>query len=667
MQAFIVRPFGTKSGINFDDVHAKLIAPALITAEIVGDTTASIFEAGNIREDMFQLLLLADLVIADISIHNANVFYELGIRHALRARQTFLIRAKVTKPREQREPEDEVPFDIKTDRYLEYDHTDPVATLDSLVQGLKETKVSNRTDSPVFRSLPRLEEPEHSKLTPVPLDFANDVEYAAGNNQRGKLGLLAWEAGKYLWEIGGLRLVGRKQFDISALVPARETWQKVRSIYPDDLEANLLLGTIYQRLGDLLRSDTSVQSVLAHPAADLAQRAEALALLGRNEKSRGRDEWVGQDQASRRVTTIRSKFFFSAWDYYEQAFQQNLNHYYSGLNALSLATAILDLIIEERDTWLQTFDSDDEAVLREKQMKASRDRLAAAVGMSLTATRARLKQGENDPWLTISDADYMFLTASRDTAVAAAYQRALEGARPFHVSAARLQLEIFRDLHLRTQRVNACLAVFPPAAPPAVPIQQAILFTGHMIDAPNRSEPRFPASQEGKARQAIREAVQQLLDATPGPAVGIAGGASGGDTLFHEVCAELGVPTRLLLTLPPGPFIAESVAPAGPDWVRRFNQLVTSHTDAVQILGETKELPRWMGELRDYDVWQRTNIWLLQEGLATGARSVVLVALWDGKSGDGPGGTKHLVELAPRHGVTTVPLYTTAVFMTTTG
>ena len=101
---------------------------------------------------------------------------------------------------------------------------------------MKATKVSDRADSPVFRSLPRLEEPEHSRLTPVPLDFANDVEYAAGNNQNGKLGLLAWEAGKYLWEIGGLRLLGRKQFDISALVPARETWEKVRSISPFAIE-----------------------------------------------------------------------------------------------------------------------------------------------------------------------------------------------------------------------------------------------------------------------------------------------------------------------------------------------------------------------------------------------------------------------------------------------
>ena len=42
---------------------------------------------------MFQKLLTADLVIADISIHNANVFYELGIRHAFREKSTLLIRS----------------------------------------------------------------------------------------------------------------------------------------------------------------------------------------------------------------------------------------------------------------------------------------------------------------------------------------------------------------------------------------------------------------------------------------------------------------------------------------------------------------------------------------------------------------------------------------------
>src|SRR5215472_17263881 len=183
MQAFIVRPFLVKEGINFEKIHEELIRPALKLADIEGDTTAAVFEAGNIREDMFQRLLLADMVLADISIPNPNVYYELGIRHALRGRQTFMIRAKVTKPKEHRTSADEVPFDLKTDRYLEYDSANPSASVADLVQGLKHTKVSDRTDSPVFRSLPRLEEPDHSKLSPVPLEFANDVENATAKSQ----------------------------------------------------------------------------------------------------------------------------------------------------------------------------------------------------------------------------------------------------------------------------------------------------------------------------------------------------------------------------------------------------------------------------------------------------------------------------------------------------
>ena len=89
MRLFIVRPFGNKEGIDFDRVERELIQPALVRLNamgvpVTGGTTVEINRAGNIREDMFRLLVVADLVIADVSIHNANVFYELGIRHALR-------------------------------------------------------------------------------------------------------------------------------------------------------------------------------------------------------------------------------------------------------------------------------------------------------------------------------------------------------------------------------------------------------------------------------------------------------------------------------------------------------------------------------------------------------------------------------------------------------
>ena len=109
MRAFIVRPFGIKNEINFEEVERQLIAPALKAVGAEGGTTIDIVKAGNIRVDMFRRLLTADLVIADLSIHNANVFYELGIRHALRNHGTFMLRCDA----------DKFPFDLQTDRYFD--------------------------------------------------------------------------------------------------------------------------------------------------------------------------------------------------------------------------------------------------------------------------------------------------------------------------------------------------------------------------------------------------------------------------------------------------------------------------------------------------------------------------------------------------------------------
>jgi hypothetical protein len=115
----------------------------------------------------------------------------------------------------------------------------------------------------------------------------------------------------------------------------------------------------------------------------------------------------------------------------------------------------------------------------------------------------------------------------------------------------------------------------------------SVLFTGHMIDAADREEPRFAPRAEGAARTAIRASVQQLRDWGGTPMVGVAGGASGGDLLFHEVCAELGVATRLRLALPVEEFIATSVAPAGEGWVQRFRMLVKQlGPENVRVMGE---------------------------------------------------------------------------------
>src|SRR5258708_19931931 len=148
MRAFIVRPFGTKEGVNFSEVDRQLIGPALAACDVQGGTTEPFLQAGNIRADMFQQLLVADIVIADISIHNANVFYELGIRQALQAQRTFLLRAKSKKAQADRGPQDEVPFDLKTDRYLEYDSDHPSEKLQTLKHPFNQTLPSKKPHTP---------------------------------------------------------------------------------------------------------------------------------------------------------------------------------------------------------------------------------------------------------------------------------------------------------------------------------------------------------------------------------------------------------------------------------------------------------------------------------------------------------------------------------------
>ncbi len=183
---------------------------------------------------------------------------------------------------------------------------------------------------------------------------------------------------------------------------------------------------------------------------------------------------------------------------------------------------------------------------------------------------------------------------------------------------------------------------------PTLPAKHALLFTGHMIDQPDRSEPRFPARMEGIARSAIFQLVESLQKTAQGSLLGLAGGACGGDILFHEVCQALGIPSELYLALPRESYLVESVESAGPDWVRRFDHLYQQLP--THVLDPATPLPDWLPEKGDYSIWERTNLWMLDQALAPGGTHLSLIALWDGQGGDAPGGTAHLVRVAREKG-----------------
>jgi hypothetical protein len=650
MRAFVIRPFGEQGGIDFNRVHRELIKPALEALKIEGDTTEEIAQAGNIRHDMFRLLAATDLVIADLSLHNANVFYELGIRHAVRDRHTFLIRANV----------DKVPFDLLTDRYLLYDKDNPAASLSMLVAGLRATIDSNEPDSPVIVLMQQLlTTPAMSRLLAPPADFHEEVRRAVKEGQTGDLSLLAEEVGRLLWAREGWRRVGAAQVLLGSWEPACITWECVRMDDPNDVEANGRLATIYQKVGELEKSDEAVDRVIGNPEVRGPERAELESLRASNRKERWRDEWMSVDGSHLVQSALRSPWLFSAYAGYWDAFASDRNHFYSGLNALAIVNILLDLGQRVPDVWTAKYDSDEEARRALDTLVKQRSQLEGAVELALqSAQRAVNFLGQPDKWLDIGVADLTLLTRATSERVAERYRRALSDAQRFHFAACRRQLVIFQRLDVLAESATAALATLDElerALPvdPVVPRPARVLvFAGHRIDEDGRMPPRFPKGGEGTARRMIAEAVAAECKKVSGEVVGISGGASGGDILFHEVCMEAGVKTQMFIVGSRDTYVRESVLEGGSEWVERFDRL--NSLLPVRVLGNSQrgiDLPRWLKPAKGYSVWERNNRWILHNALAYGARNVTLIALWNEKvTPDGPGGTEDMVNTAQERG-----------------
>jgi len=122
------------------------------------------------------------------------------------------------------------------------------------------------------------------------------------------------------------------------------------------------------------------------------------------------------------------------------------------------------------------------------------------------------------------------------------------------------------------------------------------------------------------------------------------------------------IPTRIFLAVPRELYIRESVAPAGAEWVDEFNRLMKPPR-LVRVLCESEDLPRWLQDKPNYNMWQRNNLWNLHNALAAaGGENVTLIALWNGASGDGSGGSADMVQKAQERGAKTIILDTKKIF-----
>jgi hypothetical protein len=259
--------------------------------------------------------------------------------------------------------------------------------------------------------------------------------------------------------------------------------------------------------------------------------------------------------------------------------------------------------------------------------------------------------------LLVSEAQYRLLTADNPGFVKNAYRAAKNALGERFQRRSELSLvAIFLRLGLLADNCSAAfaglgatLADLQPKEPP--PRDRVVVATGHRVDAPGRPPPgRFPNTTAciDKAKGWLREALQAEKAETAGTLYGIAGAASGVDLLFHEVCKELGVPTKVCLPIPIEAYRRELVAGGGPDWVEKFNRFIVENPPL--ILSDSDELPASAAGIKDYSVFQWGNIWNMQDALLRPNADVTLVALWNQKAGEGPGGTADMVKLANSHG-----------------
>lgn len=632
-------PYGTKPGadgssIDFNRIYSELIRPALELAGLEPFRADQEARAGNIRTDMFQELLLADLVLADLTINSPNVWYELGVRHALRARGVVLIcGGHVT-----------TAFDLYTDRKVRYGlregGPDPATLINDrevLAEMVRATMESwhGRRISPVYGLLPQLQEPAWEQLRVGDVrefwqaydTWKNRIDLARKCERIGDVLVLADEAPvaafrARAWIEAGASLRKAERFHF-----AIEQLDRGLAIEPTNLAALREKGTCLQRLAQAGEHNYSIDRAMQHYDSILAHHpedAETWALAARVHKDAWEARWRDGDastdqQREEALDSIDS--LLEAQHRYLRGFRADPSHFYSGINALTLMHLARHLGGETQS----------EETLRT---------LAGAVRFAAESENERATSF----WANTTLADLAVLEGSIEE-IKFAYRRAIAQREMdrFALHSCRKNLELLQSLAFRPDAVAAAVAILDRAmtrAAPAQPVFQprsVILFSGHRIDSPSRAKARFPPCMEAAALERIEMALADL-DAGEQD-IALSQAAAGGDLLFLEACQRRNVRCQVLLPFEEPIFLKKSVLSSidGECWRNRYFAMKERLNLPVRIMGE--ELGSGPPERNPYE---RCNTWLMYSALACGIQRLRFLCLWDGKQGDGAGGTAQL-------------------------
>jgi len=266
---FVVMGFGEKTVyeakkkqrvLDLNRTFEDIIQPTLVDAGVECIRADKIIHSTVIDKPMYEQLLAADLVIADLSTSNANAIYELGVRHALRPYTTIVMA----------ENGFAFPFDLSHVSILKYEHMGKEIGFREVTRVREELKKKvtvllgkEDVDSPVFLFLPGLLAKGAATPPPAPMAPKQDDKSFAE-----------------LME--SLAQAKRDVKTASDWLAVLDVLNRLKKLQPDDpyIIQQLALATYKSKHPDALQALRKARDILAELVPDTSSDAETVGLWG---------------------------------------------------------------------------------------------------------------------------------------------------------------------------------------------------------------------------------------------------------------------------------------------------------------------------------------------------------------------------------------------------
>ena len=342
---FVLMPLGKKPDnggilIDFDSVYYDLIFRAIQEAGLKPIRADEEKVGGIIHKPMFERLILCEYAVVDLTTSNPNVFYQLGVRHAVRPYSTILLYAEGT---------EQLPFDIAPLRAipykLDYSGKPDQQANDKAKEILKNRLIEAQnpnTDSPIFQLVEGFPDIQHIKTDVFRerVNYSEDLKKQLEQIRREKdildLRNLVVSLNNIKNQEAGV--IVDIFLSYRALAKKKEDWEEMAefvTLMPEPLSSTTLVQEQYAFALNRSGYSEEAEMILLSLIDKKGPSSETYGLLGRVYKDRW-EKTYNKEEENNDETYLSDSYMDKAINSYLKGFESDSHDTYPGINAVTL-------------------------------------------------------------------------------------------------------------------------------------------------------------------------------------------------------------------------------------------------------------------------------------------------------------------------------------------